>query len=1281
MLNAKPAGISRPIPSLRLLMAALLTAGLVALLLWPPGPAQAQDGEPPPVENLRCIAETDRVAFLWDAPEWSGGETYAYDYQLSLPDGQSAAGRLIGITLVHRPGSYPTGKTASVSVEAVYETADDRQVSSAAAKLICNVGGARPLVITPGNTTRVYGGTDAMSYTVSGLVDGDAAGDVVSGSLGRAPGDDVGSYAINLGTLAVAPTYAQKYALPASPPAATYSITPKPAAYTSTGANKPYDGTTAPPVSLGGSFAAGAILSGDTVTVSGGSYASADAGTGIAVTGSRVGGADGDNYGVTLSVSGNITPREITAISGVTVNTLLADGTTNATFDTGSAQGAGVLPAELADFQAGGLVVSGAFPSAEPGTWDVSVTYSLQDHGVFKAGNYSVSAGGAADTLSGEIRFGGCQPTAGDDYDADDDGLIEVCNLTQLDAIRFDLDGNGSASGSTIADAGDKYQAAFPGIAVNGAGCPASGCQGYELTASLHFDTNGNGRADEGDAYWNGGKGWLSIGPYAAVFEGNGHTISNLHYRADKGYRSERSLRRGLFQALAETGVIRNMILKNVNLSGNGWSIGGLVGENRGTISSAALTGTVSGQRYVGGLVGENWGTISNAGVTGTVSGHFVVGGLVAWNMTGGTITDSYSSGEVSGGDGEKVGGLAGRNWGGRIVRSWSTANVTTASRGDPYIGHYVGGLVGWNQNMLDTEGHVIPGSIVGSYATGRVTGKTRVGGLVGHNDGDIFASYATGDVSGGGWSAGGLAGFNQGPISASFALGAVSARDRAGGLVGEHTSKWIAVQRRNKAFAGGNGHQCIGCSIPDARPGYGDRSGITATYWNIQAPGQTAPSGVLTYLYDGSTYTPRCTGRTAAELRQPTDYTGIYALWDDLRDFSGDSYAWDFGTSLDFPVLRDTGPSVAAQRALLPDAPDQEDMEPSERRAELIAKIKEWRNDPRYVEDKTHTDRWDRALLAFGETVADTTLTPMTADEAESYAHRGWERWCGIAESLRELEAAAQQQQQATPNQPPTVSAAIADVTIVNESGTKQVSLSGVFSDADIDTLTVTAASSDEDVATVSVASDYSSLTVSAHSRGNASITVTADDGNGGTTSDTFTVSVKAAPVVESALADVSRLEAGSTQDVSLSGVFRDADGDSLTITAISSDDAKATVTVAADQSQLTLTGVAEGTATITVTAQDADGNTVSDTFDAPVAKRYASLIAQMYEWRNDPRYVNDKAHTDRWDRTLLTFGETVADTSLTQMMADEAQGYADRGWERWVPVAAALRELESGG
>ena len=350
-----------------------------------------------------------------------------------------------------------------------------------------------------------------------------------------------------------------------------------------------------------------------------------------------------------------------------------------------------------------------------------------------------------------------------------------------------------------------------------------------------------------------------------------------------------------------------------------------------------------------------------------------------------------------------------------------------------------------------------------------------------------------------------------------------------------------------------------------------------------------------------------------------------------------------------------------------------QQEQTPQEKYADLVTQMYEWRNDPQWSGYKAHTDRWDRALLAFGEEVSDTTLTPMTAAEAQAFADRGWSRWVDVAKALREIEAAA--------NQAPTVSAALGDVTIVNQSGTKQVSLSGVFSDADDDTLTIIAVSSDDAKATASVASDYSTLTVTAKARGAATITVTADDGNGGSVSDSFTVTVKAPPVVASALADISGLEEAATQDVSLSGVFSDADDDTLTVTATSSDEDKATVSVDSDGSKLTLTGVAEGTATITVTAQDSDGNRVSDDFEVPVARKYAALIAQMYQWRNDPQWSGYKAHTDRWDRALLAFGETVADTTLTTMTAAEAQAFADRGWSRWVDVAAALREIEAAG
>ena len=96
-------------------------------------------------------------------------------------------------------------------------------------------------------------------------------------------------------------------------------------------------------------------------------------------------------------------------------------------------------------------------------------------------------------------------------------------------------------------------------------------------------------------------------------------------------------------------------------------------------------------------------------------------------------------------------------------------------------------------------------------------------------------------------------------------------------------------------------------------------------------------------------------------------------------------------------------------------------------------------------------------------------------------------------------------------------------------------------------------------------------------------------------------------APTVASALSDVSELEIGASREVSLSGVFTDADGDSLTITAASSNTAVVQISTAIDESTqsvtaVTVIGVDEGTATITVTARDSDGNSVSDAFDVMV-------------------------------------------------------------------------------
>ena len=382
-------------------------------------------------------------------------------------------------------------------------------------------------------------------------------------------------------------------------------------------------------------------------------------------------------------------------------------------------------------------------------------------------------------------------PTGTGNYDADQDGLIEISSLAQLNAMRYDPNGNGVTPAPI-------YAAAFPN-AMPGMGCPYPGCTGYELIADLDFDTNGNGEADAGDVYWNDGAGWDPIGDWAhkftANFDGNNHTIANLYIN-----RSDTD-RVGLFGFVSgyDSGSgIKRVGLVSANVSGNEY-VGGRAGKARGgsVVQVRLESATVNGNKYVGGLVGMCDGgvSISNSYTTGNVSGGNAVGGLVGRYLNG-VISGSYATGSVSGSG--AVGGLVGRTYSGSIIASYATGSVSG--------GFAVGGLIGYDNS--------ITAAIIASYATGSVSGSgDYVGGLVGSSEGTISASYATGSVSGGGRAIGGLVGKKvSGSVAASYAIGRVSTSSDTiyiGGLLG-----------------------------------YDESGDITASYWDTQTTGQADSYG-----------------------------------------------------------------------------------------------------------------------------------------------------------------------------------------------------------------------------------------------------------------------------------------------------------------------------------------------------------------------------------------------------------------------------------------------------
>ncbi len=208
--------------------------------------------------------------------------------------------------------------------------------------------------------------------------------------------------------------------------------------------------------------------------------------------------------------------------------------------------------------------------------------------------------------------------------------------------------------------------------------------------------------------------------PYlGADFDGNGYTISNLEI--DLPFVNKI----GMF-GFNNGGTVSDIGLVNTNVSGD-WFVGGLIGENSGTVSDSYATGKLSGDWFVGGLVGGNSGTVSDSYATGNLSGDWFVGGVVG-RTDEGTVNNSYATGNVNGS--YEVGGLVGYN-GGTVSDSYATGNVSGDSN--------VGGLVGSNS-----------GTVSDSYATGDVSGECCVGGLVGYNDeGTVENSYATGNVSG----------------------------------------------------------------------------------------------------------------------------------------------------------------------------------------------------------------------------------------------------------------------------------------------------------------------------------------------------------------------------------------------------------------------------------------------------------------------------------------------------------------------------------------------------
>ncbi len=453
--------------------------------------------------------------------------------------------------------------------------------------------------------------------------------------------------------------------------------------------------------------------------------------------------------------------------------------------------------------------------------------------------------------------------SARDDYDLDNDGLIEINDLADLDEIRNNLNGASLYSDST--------------------GCPDDGCNGFELTSDLDFDTNQDGVMDSNDVYWNENEegiaeGWLPLRIEGVIFEGNDHEIKNLFInRAET-----RSV--GLF------GYIDQSQIKNVGMTGplmsifGGTSVGALVGYVRS--ESQIVNSYSSGDGYIG------------LSTEGAVSNY--VGGLLGNAYSDNFILNSYSDVNVKGRF--ATGGLVGRlQYRNQIKFSYSKGNLISPSS-------YTGGLVG--HAVSDNE-------IIASYSTGVIEGSSSVGGLVGRasSRNRIFASYSTASIKGR-YSVGGLLGSagSNNQVIASFSTASVqSSGSSVGSLIGLVNTDNQIIASFSSGFVKGvlNDGGLIGTHyVLDAGNG-----GVNS-YWTIDSSGQpvSANASELTGYVGLTLAVLQCAIQADSDAVNSdcvsNDGSGEnldspLTLFKDWGEYELDGIAvWDFGNEQQLPAL-----------------------------------------------------------------------------------------------------------------------------------------------------------------------------------------------------------------------------------------------------------------------------------------------------------------------------------------------------------------------------------------
>ncbi len=219
------------------------------------------------------------------------------------------------------------------------------------------------------------------------------------------------------------------------------------------------------------------------------------------------------------------------------------------------------------------------------------------------------------------------------------------------------------------------------------------------------------------------------IPTFSGTLDGAGHTIRGLNVGGSVAPA-------GLISILQDGGTVKDLNVEgSVAPEGEKHSLGGIVGENYGTISDCTFTGSVSGTRNVGGIAGLNaaTGILRNCSTSGAAFGVNMTGGITGYNL--GLVTACENGMYVNIESADPEVGLEDLNLDLSLDLSKfsqpDTANIATDT----------GGIAGYSSGTLR--------SCVNRAAVGHQHIGYNVGGIAGRSNGQIQSCVNQGDICG----------------------------------------------------------------------------------------------------------------------------------------------------------------------------------------------------------------------------------------------------------------------------------------------------------------------------------------------------------------------------------------------------------------------------------------------------------------------------------------------------------------------------------------------------